>query len=192
LTANPCENGLTEPPLAAFFISARKPLCGRDFCREAIRPAFLRSRGLLSDIIPNPRFSRLSRAALVGNSLTLRFPATRWLTAAESLGSKFCGRIRTSTADHSSRPNRLTADPQQTRGWMPGPEHGSGRHRLHNPITTMPRLPKPDQMTPEERAEEIAEILARALLRIRFPDPDPVQDRGSKPNQQEMEPCEQN
>lgn len=56
----------------------------------------------------------------------------------------------------------------------------------------MPRLPKPDQMTPAERAEEIAEILPSALLRIRFPDPDPVQDRGRLPNQQEMESCELN
>lgn len=56
----------------------------------------------------------------------------------------------------------------------------------------MPRLPKPDQMTPEERNAEIAEILARAVLRIRFPEPDPVQDRDIKPNQQEMEPCQQN
>ena len=36
----------------------------------------------------------------------------------------------------------------------------------------MPKLPKPSQMTPEERNQELVEIFARALARIKFPIPE--------------------
>lgn len=76
---------------------------------------------------------------------------------------------------------------------MSGPEHGSGRHRLHNPMTTMPKLPKPDQMTPAERNAEVAEIFARAILRIQFQDHAPADEpQGQNQQEEEMEPCQQN
>jgi hypothetical protein len=35
----------------------------------------------------------------------------------------------------------------------------------------MPKIPKPEQMTPEERNREVADIFARAFLRSRIPSP---------------------
>jgi len=95
--------------------------------------------------------------------------------------------------DHSSRPGWLTAALHQTRDWMFGPEHGSGWHGTHNPFTTMPKLPKPDQMTPEERNREVAEIFARAFIRTRFPNHAPATSpEPTHPQSTEMKPCNQN
>lgn len=175
MAANSCENGLTQPPLAAFFIPRCKCLRLRHLCCEGESRASLRSRRLPSSTVHNPRFSSLSRAPLAETSPILSSPVGRWLTAAEGVGSKKAGRIRTRVSNHSIGSDWLTAAPHQTRDWMFGPEHGSGRHEEHNPcITTMPRLPKPDQMTPEERNAELADLFARAFLRIRFPNPTPA------------------
>jgi hypothetical protein len=101
--------------------------------------------------------------------------------------------FRTCPVDHSSRPGWLIAAPNETRDWMFGPEHGSGRHGTHHLLIPMPKLPKPALMTPEERNQEVAEIFARALLRIHFPEAapatPPVEDQ---PQSTAMEPCKQN
>lgn len=97
------------------------------------------------------------------------------------------------TGNHSIRREWLTTAPHQTRDWMFGPEHGSGRHGTHNPRTPMPRPPKPDQMTPAERNAEVADILARAFLRLRFPNPAPARVAEPPiPPQPEEQPCKQN
>lgn len=76
---------------------------------------------------------------------------------------------------------------------MFGPEHGSGRHGTHYPPTLMPKVPKPEQMTPDERNSEVAEHFARAFIRARFPalSPAVMREESHSPETQK-EPCNQN
>jgi len=56
----------------------------------------------------------------------------------------------------------------------------------------MPKLLKPDQMTPEERNREVAEIFARAFLRTRFPNPAPATaPEQTQSHSTKEEPCKQ-
>lgn len=57
----------------------------------------------------------------------------------------------------------------------------------------MPKVPKPEHMTPDERNSEVAEHFARAFLRARFPalSPAAVQEESQSPKTPK-EPCNQN
>jgi len=57
----------------------------------------------------------------------------------------------------------------------------------------MPKLPKPSQMTPEERNQELVEIFARALARIHFPIPEQATSQVENQEQSTKETlCKQN
>ena len=53
----------------------------------------------------------------------------------------------------------------------------------------MPKLLKPDEMTPDQRKREVADLFARAFLRARFPalSPAPVQTTPAAPQRVQQE-----
>ena len=189
-TANPVPDGLTSPHFAAFFISPHNSLSPWGFRFSSQSVDSLGSNRLRSGFIHNPTPSPHFLASLAKNSLTLCFQKSSWLTTTENLGSKISGRYRTRVTDHLSRPNWLTVALYENRDWMFSPEHGSGWHGTHHPSMPMPKLPKPAQMTPEERNREIAEIFARAFIRARFPNSaQTIPSERTQPQPIEMEPC---
>ena len=56
----------------------------------------------------------------------------------------------------------------------------------------MPKIPKPEQMTPEERNREVAAHFARAFLRSRIPSPPAIAPGHSQPSSTAIELCKPN